>query len=79
MLTIIAPINLFLIIGIIFGVIAGLMAYIITYEEWVYHYTTKKEPRKIALEAGVVAFIFFFLLSLIVGYVFTSLLSHFGL
>jgi H+/Cl- antiporter ClcA len=62
--------NLFLGIGVVFGFLASLMAYLITYNEWVHHYPTKKEPRKIALEAAIFTFIFFFLISLIAGYFF---------
>ncbi len=35
------------------------MAYLITYNEWVRHYPTKKEPRKMALEAAIFAFVVF--------------------
>lgn len=66
--------NLFLGIGGIFGFFAALMAYLITYNEWVHHYPTKKEPRKMALEAAVFTFIFFFIISLIAGYVLTKTL-----
>jgi len=61
--------NLFLGIGGVFGAIAGLMAYLITYGEGTHHYPTKKEPRKLALEAAVFTFIFFFLISLLAGYI----------
>jgi len=64
--------SLFLSIGIIFGFFASLMAYLIIYGEWSHHYPTKKEPRKIALEAAILTFIFFFLLSLISGYFLTK-------
>jgi len=42
-----------------FALIAAAMAYLITYNEWTHHYSTKKEPRKIALEAAVFTFIVF--------------------
>ena len=67
--------NLFLGIGLIFGAIAALMAYLITYNEWIHHYTTKKEPRKIALEAAVFAFLFFFLMSLFTGFILTNYIN----
>ena len=60
--------NLFLGIGGVFGFIAGLMASLITYNEYMHHYQTKKEPREVTLEAATVAF-FFFLMALFVGYV----------
>jgi len=59
--------SLFLLIGGTFGLIAGLIAYFITYNEWMHHYTTKKEPRKIALETASFAFLFFFILSVLIG------------
>jgi hypothetical protein len=60
--------TLFLGIGLIFGSLAGLMAYLITYNEYTRHYQTKKEPRKMALEAAVFTFFFFFILALLIGY-----------
>jgi uncharacterized protein YybS (DUF2232 family) len=64
--------NIFLGIGGIFGFLAALMAYLITYNEWMHHYPTKKEPRKIALEVAIFTFIFFFSISLISGYFLTK-------
>ena len=52
-----------------FALIAAVMAYLISYNEWVHHYPTKKEPRKMAWEAAVFTFIFFFLMSLFAGYI----------
>jgi len=42
-----------------FALIAGMMAYLITYNEWMRHYPTKKEPKKIALEMAFFTFIIF--------------------
>jgi hypothetical protein len=42
-----------------FALIAAVMAYLISYDEWTHHYSTKKEPRKIALEAAIFTLIFF--------------------
>jgi H+/Cl- antiporter ClcA len=67
--------DLFLGIGVIFGAIAALMAYLITYNEWMHHYPTKKKPRKMALEAAIFAFIFFFLMSLFSGYVLINFIN----
>lgn len=67
--------NLFLGIGGVFGAIAGLMAYLITYNEWMHHYPTKKEPRKMAWEAAIFAFTFFFLVSLFAGYVLINFIN----
>jgi hypothetical protein len=67
--------NLFLGIGGVFGFIAGLMAYLITYNEYMHHYQTKKEPRMMAFEAALVAFTFFFLMSLISGYILINFIN----
>jgi hypothetical protein len=48
-----------------FIILATVTSYIITYTEWVKHYPTKKEPRKIAFKAAIVAFIFFSVLAFI--------------
>jgi len=66
--------SLFLSIGIIFGFFASLMAYLITYGEWMHHYPTKKKPRKMAMETAIFTFVFFFLLSIIEGYLLTKTL-----
>jgi H+/Cl- antiporter ClcA len=67
--------NLFLGIGLIFGFLAALMVYLITYNEWLHHYPTKKKPRKMALEAAIFAFIFFFLMSLFSGYILINFIN----
>jgi H+/Cl- antiporter ClcA len=58
----------FVLIGIIFGALSFLFAYLITYNELIRHYPTKKEPKKMAKEIGIFAFIFFFGLSVLIGY-----------
>lgn len=62
--------SLFLMIGVIFGILAALMAYLITYNEWIHHYTIPKEPRKIAFQAAIFAFLFFFIISVLVGLIY---------
>ena len=62
-----STLSLFLVIGGTFSLLAGLIAYLITYNEWVHHYPTKKEPRRMALEAAIFAFMFFFILSVLLG------------
>lgn len=64
--------QLFIGVGVIFGLLAALMAYLITYNEWLHHYPSKKEPRKIALEAAVFTFIIFLVLSLFIDFIFTN-------
>jgi heme/copper-type cytochrome/quinol oxidase subunit 2 len=58
----------FLVIGGFFGFLAALMAYLITYNEWMHHYSTKKEPRKMALEIAVFTFVFFIAIAIIAGF-----------
>jgi len=55
-----------------FTLIGSVMAYLITYNEYMHHYPTKKEPRKVALEAAVFAFIFLSVISIFVIYVLTN-------
>ena len=58
---------MFLAIGVLFGLIAALMAYLITYNEWIRHYPTKKEPRAMALKAAIITFVFFLVLAIFLG------------
>jgi H+/Cl- antiporter ClcA len=61
------PLPIFILIGGVFGFLGALMTYLITYNEWAHHYSTKKEPRKMALEAAIFAFLFLFILSVLIG------------
>ena len=54
-------------LGILFGIISGLMTFLITYNEYIRHYPTKKEPLKMALKAALVTLCFFFALSVLIG------------
>ncbi len=56
-----------IIFGVVFGFLGSLIAYLITYKEWVHHYPTKKEPKRIALQTAIFAFIFFLLVSILLG------------
>jgi len=58
-----------------FVIIAAVMAYLITYNEWMHHYPTKKEPRKHALEAAIFTLIFFTVMMVFVVYVFTNFIE----
>jgi len=59
--------SIFLSIGLIFIPFATICAFIITYGEYQHHYPTKKEPLKLAWEAGIFTFIVFSVLILGVG------------
>jgi hypothetical protein len=53
-----------------FPIIAAIMAYIIVYSEWVHHYPSKKEPRKMALETAILTFIIFTAIMIFATYIF---------
>ena len=61
-----ASINPFIIIGLGFSVLAALAAFLITYDEWSHHYPSKWEPFKYAIEAAVVAFVVFMILTVFI-------------
>jgi hypothetical protein len=56
-----------------FTLIGSIMTYLITYNEYMRHYQTKKEPRKIALEAAVFAFVLFNIISIFIIFILTKL------
>jgi magnesium-transporting ATPase (P-type) len=55
-----------------FSLIGSFMAYLITYDEWIHHYPTKKEPRKAALETAVFTFVVLSVISAFIIYVLTN-------
>ena len=59
---------IFLIVGSFLAPLAALSAYLITYDEYQHHYPDKRRVRRAALQAAGVAFIFFVLLSVAVGF-----------
>ena len=67
-----SSLDLFIAIGGVFGFLASLMAYLITYNEYMHHYQSSKEPRKLALQAAIFTFIFFFALAVGAGYFLTQ-------
>jgi len=44
------------------------MAFIITYGEYQHHYPDKAMPRKLAIEAAVGTFVFFMIISVVIGW-----------
>jgi hypothetical protein len=52
--------------------LAALMAFLIMFDEYSHHYTSKAEPLKLALQDAIVTLIFFIVISLLVSFV----LSH---
>lgn len=59
--------SLLLAVGLIFGSLGALMAYLITYKEWMHHYSSPKIPRKMALETAIFTLFFFLAIALLVG------------
>ncbi len=57
--------NAFIAIGLALSLLAALAAFLITYEEWSHHYTSKREPLKFAIEASIVAFVVFMILTIL--------------
>jgi len=49
--------------------IGAVIAYLITYNEYQHHYQTKREPRRLALEAAVFTFIVFSLMMAAAPYI----------
>ncbi len=66
-------IELFVLVGIIFGFLAGLMAFLITWKEWERYGFKKNKMWKESLSIGIFAFLFFLILSSILGVVFSHL------
>jgi len=52
----------YIFIDVLFSLIAACVAFAITYNEYVHHYPTKKEPIKLALDTAVVTFVTFIIL-----------------
>jgi len=56
-------------IAAVAGCFAGAMAYLISYEEYLHHFPDKRKPRRLALQAGVFAFLFFLGIGLVLAFV----------
>lgn len=52
----------YIFIDLLFSFIAACVAFGITYNEYVHHYATKKEPVKLALDTALFTFIVFLFL-----------------
>ncbi len=66
-------IEMFVLMGVIFGFLAGLMAFLITWKEWERHRFKGKKILKESLSVGVFTFLFFLILSSVLGIVFSHL------
>ncbi len=65
----------YVVVGVCFGSLAALMASLITYTEYQHHFVDARRTLRIALEAGVVTFVFFALLTMAVGILLTRVLQ----
>ena len=66
--------TIMLTLGIVFGFMASVMAFLITYNEYQKHQFPKNRLWKESLESFIFTFIFFLVLSIILGYLFTNIL-----
>ncbi|HUO55845.1 MAG TPA: hypothetical protein VMU27_00185 [Candidatus Paceibacterota bacterium] len=62
-------IELFILLGVIFGFLAGLIAFLITFNEWKKHTFEGWQLWREPLARGLVTFLFFFLLSIALGFI----------
>ena len=58
-----------IIIAAFAGCFAGATAYLISYQEYLHHFPDKRKPRRMALEAALLAFAFFFGIGVILAIV----------
>ena len=61
-------------VGLACSIIAGLMAFVITYNEYSHHFAEKKDAVKESIEAGVVTFVFFNLLTAAIAFLISYLI-----
>lgn len=54
-----------LIVGVVFSLIAAIMAFAITLEEYTHHYPDGKEPIRHAVKSAIIAFVLFFILTVL--------------
>ena len=67
--------RLFVPLGALFSLLASGMAFLITYSEYSRHYKKKRKAIRTSLQTGIVAFLFFFTLSIIAGLLLARMLS----
>ncbi len=64
--------TLITLVGTFFGFLGAVMAYLITYNEYIHHYPTKREPKRLALQTGLFTFTFFLIIVLLLAYIFAK-------
>jgi len=60
--------SVFIVIGLGFSVLAAIAAFLITYGEWSHHYPSHREPIRYGIEAALVTFIVFAILTVLAAY-----------
>ena len=60
-------------IGGMFGLLGAVMAALITYNEYVHHYPSKREPLRMAVKMGIFTFLFFMTLCVLLAYIFQKI------
>ena len=55
-------------IGLIFSPIAAMMAFFVIYGKYQHHYSDNAIPRKLAIEAAAGTFVFFMIISVVIGW-----------
>ncbi len=55
----------YIFIDLLFSFIAACVAFAITYNEYVHHYPTKREPIKLALDTALMTFLVFIFLGIL--------------
>ena len=68
-------VSISIVIALIFAPLASAMAYIITYGEYLRHYPDKKKPVRLAIEAALVTFVFFIVLSFVIGFLLGNIIG----
>ena len=63
-------------IGLVFSPIAAVMAFLITYGEYSHHYSDKKKPLRFAIEAAIMTFVIFGVISLVIGLFIGNLINN---
>jgi len=61
--------TIIVVIGIFLSPLAALMAFLIMYSEYSHHYTSKREPLKMALQDAFVTLILFIFISLLMAFI----------
>ncbi len=67
--------ELTLAVAVVLSPIAGLMAAAITYEEYSHHYPDHRRPLKLAVQAGLAAFVAFMVLAFVAGFFLNAIVS----